>query len=223
MTRRRGARLVVWVTIYAIAMAFVESAVVVYLRAIYYPAGFSFPIVIIPDSMTAIEVGREAATLVMLVGVAMLAGSDRWERFLCFCLAFGVWDIFYYVWLLVFIGWPPSLLTWDILFLIPVPWVGPVLAPLVISCGLIAGSSWLLRRRTAGDRLRFSGWQWGLAIAGGVIVLLSFTLDYRVALQGEEPPPFRWWLFGLGVAASVAAFIAGARSLGRDRIPDGQG
>ncbi len=198
-------------------MAFVESAVVVYLRAIYYPSGFSFPITIIPDRMAGIEVGREAATLLMLLAVSVLAGSDRWERFLCFCLAFGVWDIFYYVWLRVFIGWPTSLLTWDILFLIPVPWIGPVVAPLTVSIGLIGGSLWLLRLKTRGVRLRFSGWHWALAIAGGMLVLASFTLDWRLTLQGEYPPPFRWWLFGLGAAAGLAALAAGTRSLGEGR------
>ena len=83
----------------------------------------------------AIEIGREAATLIMLLGVAMLAGADRWERFLAFCLSFGVWDIFYYAWLWIFVRWPASLFTWDLLFLIPVPWIGPVLAPVLVSVG----------------------------------------------------------------------------------------
>ena len=74
-------------------MAYVESAVVVYLRAIYYPQGFSFPLVLMPPGMVVIEIGREAATLVMLLGVAMLAGTERWDRIGLFCIAFGVWDI----------------------------------------------------------------------------------------------------------------------------------
>src|SRR6476620_4789135 len=104
----RAWRLLPWLILYAVAMAYVESAVVVYLRAIYYPHGFDFPLVAMPPAVMAIEVGREAATLVMLLGVAMLAGSDRWERFLAFCLSFGVWDLFYYAWLWIFIRWPPS-------------------------------------------------------------------------------------------------------------------
>src|SRR5712691_9482143 len=98
-----------WLTIYAVAMACLESAVVVYLRVIYYPDGFDFPLVQMQPSIVAIEMGREAATLVMLLSVAALGGVDRWERFLAFCLSFGVWDIFYYVWLWVFVRWPPSL------------------------------------------------------------------------------------------------------------------
>jgi len=217
MSGRPAAPKLIWVSAYAVAMAFVESAVVVYLRAIYYPSGFAFPIAIIPDSMVAIEVGREAATLLMLLVVAVLAGSDRWERFLCFCLAFGVWDIFYYAWLEVFLGWPPSLLTWDILFLIPVPWVGPVLAPLIVSLGLVLGALWLLRLKAAGTRLAFPGRLWALAIAGGLLVLASFTVDYEATLLGKEPPPFRWWLFAPGAGAGVAALALGTRSLKRNR------
>ncbi|MGH9868115.1 MAG: hypothetical protein ACREAA_08130 [Candidatus Polarisedimenticolia bacterium] len=199
--------------VFAVAMAVVESAVVVYLRALYYPGGFSFPIVIIPDRMALIEVGRELATLVMLWAVVWLSGSDRWQRFLHFCFLFGVWDIFYYIWLRVFLGWPPSLLTWDILFLIPVPWIGPVLAPVLISIGLIGGALFLLRVRARGIALRFSRLHWTAAVAGGLLVLLSFTLDYRAALLGLNPPPFRWWLFGAGCLLAAAAFTAGTRRL----------
>ncbi len=206
-----------WLSAFAVAMAYVEAAVVVYLREIYYPQGFAFPIVIIPDRMAAIEVLREAATLLMLAGVAALAGADRWERFLCFCVTFGVWDVFYYIWLWVMLRWPPSLYTWDVLFLIPVPWIGPVLAPLIVSAGLVAGSLWLLHLRRRGARLGFPAWVWALAIAGGLLVLLSFTLDFRVALEGRDPPPFRWGLFGAGVALGVAALAFGARRLASAR------
>ncbi|MFQ5701702.1 MAG: hypothetical protein ACE5HU_07655 [Acidobacteriota bacterium] len=217
MVRRRLS----WLLVYSAAMAFVESAVVVYLRQIYYPGGFSFPIVIIPDRLSAIEVGREAATLLMLLAVSFLVGSDRWERFLAFCFCFGVWDIFYYVWLWVFLRWPPSLLTWDILFLIPVPWIGPVLAPVLVSISLVAGSVWLLRARERGARLAFPLWQWGLATAGGIGVLLSFMLDWPVVLDGREPPPFRWWLFCFGLALGVSAVGFAARTMApvrRERI-----
>ena len=114
-------RRLIWLTVYAVAMAYLESAVVVYLRAIYYPQGFSLPLVLIEPSIAAIEIGQEAATLVMLLSVTALASADRWEWFFAFCLSFGVWDVFYYVWLWAFLRWPPSLLTSDVLFLIPVP------------------------------------------------------------------------------------------------------
>ena len=202
-----------WLTTYAIAMAFIESAVVVYLRAVYYPHGFDFPLAVMPPGMLAIEIGREAATLVMLLSVAALASADRWEWFLAFCLSFGVWDIFYYVWLWVFIRWPPSLLTWDVLFLIPVPWIGPVLAPMLISGILVAGSLLLLRLKGHGAELGFSTSMWSLAVSGGLLVLGSFMVDFAAVVRQELPPPFRWGMFASGVALATTALVLGLSRL----------
>lgn len=208
-------RRVLWLAAYAVAMGYLEAAVVVYLRAIYYPGGFTFPLTGMPSKMALIEIAREAATIVMIAAVAALAGADRWERFLCFSLIFGIWDILYYVGLYVTLGWPPSLSTPDILFLIPVPWVAPVLAPVLISLGLIAGALVLLRLRARGAVVAFPPSLWFLATAGGVLVLLAFTLDFRVVVAGGQPPPFRWWLFGAGMASGVAALLAGTLRLRR--------
>lgn len=213
-------RAATWVTVYALAMAFVEAAVVVYLRQILSPGD---PAISTPTAgVTAIplvEAFREAATIVMLLAVGALAGSDSWERFLWFSIAFGIWDIGYYVWLRVLIGWPSSLLTWDVLFLIPVPWTAPVLAPVIVSLGLILGSLWLLRLRGQGAVLRFAPWLWALAFLGGAIVLASFMLDYRLATQGLEPPGFRWGIFGAGVGVALLALTLGVRRLEWSRNP----
>jgi hypothetical protein len=204
-------RRIVWLITFAVAMAYVESAVVVYLRTIYYPEGFGFPLVLLPPRMVAIEMGREVATLVMLFGLAMLAGADRWDRILIFCVGFGVWDIAYYFWLWVFLRWPPSLLTWDVLFLIPVPWIGPVVAPVVVSVVLVVGALLLLRKRAGGEPIGVPLSLRMLALAGGVLVLGSFMLDFRAILQQMQPPPFRWGLFGIGVALAVAALVLALR------------
>jgi hypothetical protein len=208
-------RRIIWLITFAVAMAYVESAVVVYLRSIYYPQGFAFPLVLMPSGMVAIEIGREAATLVMLLGVAVLAGTDRWDRIAAFCVAFGVWDIAYYIWLWVFLRWPPSPFTWDVLFLIPVPWIGPVMAPVIVSMVLIVGGLLLLRRRAGGQAGGRSGGQaigfspalQALALAGGALVLGSFMLDFQVVVRQMEPLPFRWGLFGSGVALAVVALV----------------
>jgi hypothetical protein len=208
-------RVLPWLVTYAVAMAYVESAVVVYLRAIHYPQGFAFPLAPLPPDMAAIEIGREAATLVMLLGVAMLAGMQRWERFLAFCVSFGVWDIFYYVWLWLLIGWPPSLLTWDILFLIPVPWTGPVLAPVIVSALLVTGGLVLWRKGPRGEPVPFPIPSWILALTGALLVLGSFVLDFRLVLRQMEPPPFRWGLFGIGVSLGVLALVLAIRGQSR--------
>jgi hypothetical protein len=119
-------------------MAYLESAVVVYLRAMYGIGDLIRDINFETDIYTFIEIGREAATIVMLVIIALIAGSSLQKKMGYFFLAFGVWDIFYYIWIYVFIQWPKSLFEWDILFLIPLPWWGPVIAPILISILLIS-------------------------------------------------------------------------------------
>ena len=201
--------------LFGVCMALMESSVVVYLREIYYPDGFGFPIRIILETPTRVERFREFGTLVMILSVSMLACRGAWQRFGAFMFVFGVWDIFYYVWLWVFLRWPPSLLTWDILFLIPVPWIAPVLAPALIAAAMVVGSVILLRLKARGVPIGFSRSLWALAVAGGLIVLLSFTIDFHVVLDGRMPTPFRWWLYGIGFAMAVAALILGVRRLSR--------
>ncbi|HXI03649.1 MAG TPA: hypothetical protein VNI57_10785 [Candidatus Saccharimonadales bacterium] len=209
MTRGR----LIWLVIFVAAFAWVESAVVVYLRAIYYPGGFDFPLKLIPGRIAGIEVGREICTIFILWAVGHFAGRDAWERFLVFCAAFAGWDILYYVWLRVFIGWPPSLLTLDVLYLVPVPWIAPVLAPVLISVSMIAVSALLLRLKARGARLWFAPWQWVVAVAGGGVCLLSFVLDFRAVLEGRMPAPFRWEIFLAGLAMAWTAVLIGARRL----------
>ena len=106
----------IWVILFSIAMAYLESAVVVYLREIYYPEGFIFPLTPIDSTIAITEFWREVATLVMLLGIGILTGKSAPQRLAFFLLSFAIWDIFYYVFLYVLLGWPASLMTWDILF-----------------------------------------------------------------------------------------------------------
>ena len=124
-----------------------------------------------------------------------------------------IWDIFYYVWLWVFLGWPPSLFTMDVLFLIPVPWTGPVLAPVIVSVGLIVGSLMLLDRQQRDHRLHAPRRLWYLAVTGGALVLLSFMLDFQVVVAQAPLPPFRWGLFGAGIACGMTALALALRGL----------
>lgn len=157
---------VIKVIIFAIAFAFVESAVVVYLRhllgsqtttdtreILFLVPGIAFlepqtAIKIITDAaILNVERIREAATLVMLGSVAVLAAKSFKEQLAYFFLAFGVWDIFYYVFLRLTIGWPQSVTDLDTFFLLPTPWVGPVFVPILISSFLVAGSLFYLMKR----------------------------------------------------------------------------
>src|SRR5262245_59171750 len=164
-------------TAYAVAMAYVESAIVVYLRRLYHPQGFDFPLVIIDVPTLLIELGREAATIIMLATVGSAAGRTRVGKFAYFLYLFGVWDIFYYVWLKVFLDWPASLLTWDVLFLIPVPWVGPVLAPVTVALTMIGMGLVLLQLEQRGPVQPAGLMVWLAQLLAALIIIVSFTMD----------------------------------------------
>ena len=199
-------RTMLWVAVFAASFALVESAVVVYLRALYYPAGFTFPLKLMEVSHLGLELGRELATIVMLASVAMVAGERRWERFGYFVLAFGIWDIFYYLWLKLAIGWPESLVDWDVLFLIPVPWIGPVIAPVLISLLMVViGTSIILALRRS-LVFRPGRASWGAGLLGTALILYSFTADTGATLQGRMPEPYAYWQLVLGLALYVLGY-----------------
>lgn len=200
------------VAVYAVAMGYAEAAVVVYLRSIYYPQGFSFPVAGFAREMVSIEVAREAATIVMLGSLAHLTGSPgRLERLSFFSLAFGVWDIFYYVFLRVIIGWPASVLDWDVLFLIPLPWTAPVLAPLIVSAFLVVGAIVTLSRAETGRPVQVGRVRWVLLIGSALAIVIVFLWNVRSVMEPNVPHGFPWLLFAAALAAGAAAFWSALR------------
>lgn len=187
------------VLIFSIAMAYLESAIVVYLRLLYYPAGFIFPIKIIPNEIFLIEIGRELATIFMLASISFLIGVRFIERFSYFLFAFGVWDIFYYLWLKLFINWPPTFLTDDLLFLIPVPWISPVLAPVIISIIFIVISIILLTFKFEVSLIKRVQFVIITIVLGVLLILFSFIWNFQNRLNMISPVEFLWGIFGLGI------------------------
>jgi hypothetical protein len=159
-------------------MAFLESSVVIYLRALYYPDEFTVALKLIPNNILFTEILREAATIIMLIGIAYIAGKDFIQRFSYFLFCFAIWDIFYYVWLKLLIQWPESLFTWDILFLIPFTWLGPVLAPIICSLTMIILSLTLLQLNTSPIKFSIKRWDWSFLIIGSSLILYTFMQDY---------------------------------------------
>jgi hypothetical protein len=155
------------VVAFAIAMAWVEAASVLYIRALVdriepYQAN-PLPI---NGALGNVELWREASTLVMIAALGLLAGRTWRRRAGYAALAFGVWDIFYYVFLWLISGWPKSLLDWDILFLLPLPWWGPVLAPVTIALVMVVWGTLVTQAEEAAADARWTG-----ALAGVGIVL----------------------------------------------------
>jgi hypothetical protein len=203
------------VAIFAIAMAYMESAVVVYLqRALEIDPDRLFPLSK-PDlvgNLAAIEVGREFATLVMFAGIGYVMGRRWQERLAWTAVAFGVWDLMYYFWLWVFIGWPHSPETWDVLFLIPLPWAGPVWAPAVVSVALIGFGLAAAYRSAAGQVPRVGRVELAGAVAGGLLVVASFTANAPALLGGGLPGPYPWPLFAAGMGLASASAVAALRA-----------
>jgi hypothetical protein len=186
------------VLLFAIAMAYLESAVVVYLRAMYGIENLLRDINLTFDAYTIIEIGREAATVVMLAVIGLLAGSSLPKKIGYFFLSFGVWDIFYYIWLFIFIQWPKSLFEWDILFLIPLPWWGPVIAPVLISFLLISIGYLLISE----VKFKVTSIDWTIFGLSIFLIIYTFVEDSIILIlsgMGDltkiRPTSFNWILF----------------------------
>ena len=185
-------RTVLWIVVFSISMAFLESAVVIYLRDLHYPEGFAFPLKMITGRHIGVEIGREAATIFMLIAVSALSGKRFWEKFSYFLICFGFWDLFYYLWLKVAVGWPSSLVDWDILFLIPLPWIAPVIAPVTIATMMILAGLFIILLYKRGYDFRPSSLTWILTIVGTLIILYSFMRDTGASLYQRMPLPYRY-------------------------------
>lgn len=211
------------VVLFAVAMAWLESAIVFYGRSLvgrlepYQPN--PLPLM---DQLGATELVREAATMLMLWAVGWFAGDTRRMRWAFACVAFGVWDVFYYVFLKIICGWPRTLLDWDVLFLIPLPWWGPVIAPMLIAALMIAWGTLVALNDTPARPLRSRRPVWAAAAVGAALALAVFMADaLRVAGGGMEawsnvlPVKFNWPIFAAALALLAAPVADVARQLRR--------
>lgn len=226
----------IWITIFAIAMGFLETAVVVYLREILYPEGFRFPLSPIPADLAVTELFRELATMVMLVSIGVLAGRRFSTGFAWFIYTFAIWDIFYYVFLWLLLGWPESVITWDVLFLIPTTWTGPVIAPVLLSLTMILLAVLVLVNARQDRDTRILAGEWGGLVLGSLVLIFGFILDYSQHMlthftlagmfdvQDPEvlevatryiPLRFPWWIFWIGETILLLVILLYARRMKR--------
>jgi len=192
-TSKAGKSLIA-LTIFGIAMGLLEAAVVVYLRQLYYPEGLTLPLKPASSTLLLIESSRELATLVMLITAAIAVGENALQSFAYFLYMFGIWDIFYYVFLKVFLDWPASILTWDVLFFVPVLWVSPVLAPIICSLTMIVFGCITVLLQQKGAHIKIKGVDWALFISGAAVIFYSFIKDYVTFLLSEGLPINIWAL-----------------------------
>jgi hypothetical protein len=204
-------RTLLWLTLFSLAMAQVEASVVIHLRTIYYPARQLqiFPLVLFTHRDLAIELVRELATVVMILSVALISGRGITRVFAAFVFVFGLWDLFYYLWLKIMIGWPVSWAEWDVLFLLPWPWLGPWLTPSFIALLFVVWGGWVLSLPTD---LHFTRNTTLMFLLGTLLALAAFLQpaafvlwNGEAALRSFLPDRFCWLLYVSGYLLMVAS------------------
>jgi hypothetical protein len=213
------------VILFAAAMAWVESATVFYLRTL---SGRIQPYQSAPLSMSSgthlagIEAIREFATLIMLVTVGCLAGSSWRSRIAYGMIAFGIWDMLYYVFLAAISPWPRSIWDWDVLFLLPLPWWGPVIAPVIVSALLIMSGTLITQNDRSGRPFWPKPWAVVTSFLGAGLALYVFMMtaihvillgDGDKALSNLLPTRFDWPLFIAAVILMAAPLFDLIRQL----------
>lgn len=198
---------------FSIAFGYIEAAVVVYLREIFHPDGFTFPMTVFGNDAASLrilltEIGREAATIVLIFTGAWLFGRDRQQRFAYFMVIFAIWDIFYYIWLKVLLDWPASIMDWDILFLIPVTWASPVFYPILISMTVLVFAVVILCCPCFAWPIKTTFRDWLAFSLSALIVTVSFCIGGVHITEPDYASYFYRWLFTVGYLLGVATFLA---------------
>jgi hypothetical protein len=213
LCRGDGWKRLTLVFLYACAMGLLEAICVIYLRRLILPEGVGAGHAPLRLGRH-VELIREASTIVMLVTVAWLAGKSVRSRLAAFFVMFGVWDILYYAGLKGLAHWPSAWSTWDCLFLIPKPWYGPVLAPVLISAFFVLICGLMFLYEETGRKIRLSAFSWGLQAVGLGIWYWSFVKDTGTILaHGYKGVVYSWPLFACGLACCAVGFVLAARRL----------
>jgi hypothetical protein len=195
-------RNLIWIGLFAIAMAFVEAMIVYYSRLFYYPNGFNFPLNTKLSSKTLLfEWFREISTIIMLLAIVFLVSKKSSKKLVYFAYVFAIWDIFYYIWLKVTLDWPASFLTWDVLFLIPIPWLSPVIVPIIVSLTMMLFSIVVFKFKINGIKIK----EWIFLISGISLILITVLWDYGALILNNG---FLMKLGGLETDAAFQAIIS---------------
>src|SRR5262249_25468315 len=210
---------------FGIVFGYVEAAAVVYIRAAIDPIHHRlfpdrdpsdlFPLISAEQwshespatHMVFLEVSREVSTVLLTVVVALAVSQNVRQWFASFMLAFGVWDVFYYLWLRLLLGWPRTFGDWDLVLAFPLPWVGPVWAPLVVSGVMIATACVFFWCESSARPLRPQAIHWIAVLTGMLVTMASFWWDARSILANGVPEWFNWPLLLTGIMIGLAGFL----------------
>jgi len=206
MTNRRKITAII---LFVASFSFIEASVVAYLQKAFFAGGSAiFPLRVIEQKYLVIEIIREAVTLILLFAASLMLENGRWRTLWMFSILFAGWDILYYVWLRVLVGFPSSLLDWDVLFLIPAPWLAPVIAPVTTAVLMIVFSCLMLRK----DDSSLSGIEMTGCALSTLLVIWSFVYDSfgsvisgANSLTGFVPAGYHWGIFIAGLAIWIVS------------------
>ncbi len=205
------------VILFAIAMGLLEAICVVYIRKIIFPPDGNIANIPISDFNFTLEAIRESMTIIMITTLSLLAAFNWRTRLAMFFLAFGIWDIFYYVGLKIFHDWPATIMDWDNLFLIPVAWYSPIIVPVLISTYFIIGSMFIILHEGNGTKLKFGFTVVLLQLLAFAVWFYSFVKNSTmISENGYANVEYSWLLFllglVLGVGSLIIAFLNGKKS-----------
>jgi hypothetical protein len=214
MTKRERRAAFMSLFLLALAFGWIEASVVVYLREIAireralqttsYLPNLQVSLISLPATVVGLEMARETCTLVLLAAVAWLAGRRLSDRIGAFLLAFGIWDLTYYAALRLVSGWPESSRTWDILFLIPSPWVAPVWAPVTIATLFSVVGTYLF---WTADRPRRYRWpDVSILLVAVSLTVGAFLAGSNAVIDHRLPERFPVWVFWSGVIVGILWF-----------------
>jgi hypothetical protein len=174
------------------------------LQGATYRSNLEVTLVSLPERLVTLEMAREACTIILLGAVGWLAGRRPADRAGAFLLAFGIWDLAYYGVLRLVASWPDSLTTWDILFLIPLPWVAPVWAPITIAALFVLAGSYLFW--TPERERQYRPTDIGVLTLSAALTIAAFLFESSSAVDHRVPERFPLWLFCAAVALGIAWF-----------------
>jgi len=204
------------ISLYAIAMGYLEAVVVIYIRQMTNGnLLLVFPLHFLGSEFVFIECGRELATIIMLAAVGYLTGKSRLHRWMYFIFAFAIWDVTYYLFLQFLTGWPGSLFAYDVLFLIPVAWIGPVIAPLLVSIVLGSTSAIVIMISDESNIRATNRFNMIAFVVGCLTIIYSFTqeifhiliIDGPKGIEGYSPGQFDWIPFSTGLLIMTFASV----------------
>ncbi|MCF7885109.1 MAG: hypothetical protein K9M80_01320 [Candidatus Marinimicrobia bacterium] len=172
----------------------------------YQPGNPFFPVIVIQNKHLIIEIFREIFSLTVVFLIAYLSGNNYREKFAALMFTFGLWDIFYYIWLFIIHQWPPSWMTWDVLYRVPIMWTGPVIAPLIVSVCLVSSALIIFYIEHNKIEIEFTSGMWIFEIIAGTGVIISFVWNSQSTLRGAWPGGFPWWLFLPSILLGLIVF-----------------